>query len=53
MVNFTLQINLVLRVKPGVLHNTGACRKYAVNKEIYNYREGGNVNLEVLTGRNV
>ena len=39
--------------KPGVLHNTGACRKYAVNKVIYNYREGGNVHLELLTGRNV
>ena len=39
--------------KLGVLHNTGACRKYAVNKVIYNYREGGNVHLELLTGRNV
>ena len=37
---FYVKIRFRFRVKPGVLHNTGACRKCAVNKVTYNYRGG-------------
>ena len=40
LARFYVKIRFRFRVKPGVLHNTGACRKCAVNKVTYNYRGG-------------
>ena len=40
LARFYVKIRFRFRVKPGVLHKTGACRKCAVNKVTYNYRGG-------------